>query len=71
MTIDGGGTDVHPPGSKDRCRRDHPSLHGDASQVHRPARQAPTADIDIDATDTATTTEEVAPAVKSRRLCDM
>jgi len=38
----------------------------------RPAWQAsrPTADIDIDATDTATT-EAVAPAVKRRRLCDI
>jgi len=38
----------------------------------RPARQAPspTADIDIDVTDTAMT-EAVAPAVKRRRLCDM
>ena len=39
----------------------------------RPARQAPRpiADIDIDVTDTTTTMEAVAPAVKSRRLCDM
>ena len=60
----------------------HPEVEIDVSKVirrfmampakSRPAWQAPrpTADIDIDATDT-TTTEAVAPAVKRRRLCDM
>ena len=60
----------------------HPEVEIDVGEIirrftampakSRPARQAPrpTADIDIDATDT-TTTEAVAPAVKRRRLCDM
>ena len=42
-----------------------PAKSRQARQAHRP-----TADIDIDVTDT-TTTEAVAPAVKRRRLCDM
>jgi len=60
----------------------HPEVEIDVGEIirrftampakSRPARQAPrpTADIDIDATDTATT-EAVAPAVKRRRLCDI
>ena len=60
----------------------HPEVEIDVGEIirrftampakSRPAWQAPwpTADIDIDATDT-TTTKAVAPAVKHRRLCDM
>ena len=60
----------------------HPEVEIDVGEIirrftampakSRPARQAPrpTADIDIDVTDTATT-EAVAPAVRRRRLCDM
>jgi len=58
----------------------HPEVEIDVGEIIRrftamPAKstgqRGPTADIDIDATNTATTTEAVAPAVKSRRLCDM
>ena len=60
----------------------HPEVEIDVGEIirrftampskSRPARQAPrpTADIDIDVTDT-TTMEAVAPAVKRCRLCDM
>ena len=68
--LTGAGTDVHPPESEKIDVGEIIRRFMVMPAKSRPARQVPTADMDIDATDT-TTTEAVAPAVKRRRLCDM